>query len=94
MKIKTADALSLFDNSPTALGRAFAPPISRWAVHQWGEYMPELRARQLVERRPEAAAYIEGPDGVTPAERAAAATHKAAGTHTERSASEKEDSRG
>lgn len=52
MKMKTADVLPYFANSPRVLGLFFSPPISRQAVKAWGEFMPELRVRQLVEKLP------------------------------------------
>lgn len=84
MRIRVADALSLFPgpHRVAALRRVFPDGgVTRFAIYGWMRteaqdrpkgYMPELRARQLVEAMPAALAYIEGPDGITPAERAAA----------------------
>lgn len=73
MKLKVTDALRFCEGNPRLLGQFFEPPITRQAVNNWGEYMPELRVRQLVEKVPALKQYVEGRDGVTPAARAAAA---------------------
>jgi len=43
--VRTCDALQHFSNDPYALAAALG--ISRQAVEQWGERVPELSARQL-----------------------------------------------
>lgn len=99
MLIRTADALALFDNSPARLAAVFPSErrrgkvragLTRQAVDLWGEYLPELRARQLVELKPDAAALIVGEDGLTAVER----QMRRAVDQSERSQAEKEDSRG
>lgn len=99
MLIRTADALALFDNSPAKLREVFPTEfragklrrMTRQAIHDWGEFMPPLRARQLVDARPDAAAYIVGEDGLTAVERAALSQRQ---DQVERGSSGKEDSRG
>lgn len=102
MLIRTADALALFDNSPARLAAVFPPEhrrgkvrlrLTRQAVDQWGEYLPPLRAHQLVDARPEAAALIVGEDGLTAVERMQRSSQRAVDP-IERSVPEKEDSRG
>lgn len=100
MRIRTADALALFDNDtvklravfPTELRGGRVRRVTRQAIYQWGEFLPPLRARQLVDARPDAAALIVGEDGLTAVERAIAL--KKAGEGNERQAHAQEDSRG
>lgn len=57
--LRKADVLAYFGNNCAAVGRAFAPAnvagraLSKTAVRNWPEFVPELRARQLLEGYPE-----------------------------------------
>lgn len=101
MLIRTADAIALFNGSPTALARALPAEhrrgkmrrLTRQAVHLWGEFLPPLRARQLIEVRPDATAYIVGEDGLTAVERSMLAAQSAAEQGT-RGPVQEEDSHG
>ncbi len=50
--MKTSKAIKLAGDGGT-LGRLFDPPITRQAVHRWGENVPPLREFQLRAVRPE-----------------------------------------
>ena len=97
--IRKADALALFEGSPARLRTVFPEELrggvlrrlTRQAINDWGEYLPELRAHQLIAARPDAAALIVGPDGLTAADRAAA---KRAVDMGERTTAAKPDSHG
>ncbi|WP_211243416.1 Cro/CI family transcriptional regulator [Chitiniphilus eburneus] len=56
MKIKTSDAIALMQGRGP-LARLLG--ITWQAVDQWGEYVPELRAYQLVEKCPAALSLVE-----------------------------------
>ena len=60
--LRTSDVLALFNGNRAAVARAFDPPISRIAVRYWREYVPELRARQLLERHPELKDHVVDPE--------------------------------
>lgn len=100
MRIRTTDALALFDNDTSALRAVFPAEmragrlrrVTRQAIYQWGEFLPPLRARQLVEARPDAAALIVGEDGLTAVERAIALKKGSEGI--ERQPAAQEDGRG
>jgi hypothetical protein len=49
--MRTDHVLSLFDNNASELARVLG--IKPQAIYQWGEKIPELRAYQLRERRPD-----------------------------------------
>ena len=51
--LRKSVVLALFGGNHAAVGRDFTPPISRVAVLNWPEFLPELRARQLLERHAE-----------------------------------------
>lgn len=97
--IRKADALALFDGSPARLRTVFPEELrggklrrlTRQAINDWGEYLPELRAHQLIAARPDATALIVGPDGLTAADRAAA--RRVSGT-VERTSASNQDNHG
>lgn len=51
--LRKADVVGHFGNNYAAVGRAFTPPITKVAVRNWPEIIPELRARQLIDTYPE-----------------------------------------
>src|SRR3546814_20070123 len=59
--LRKDDVLALFGDNAAAVGRDFSPPISRIAVSKWGDYLPPLRARQLLDRHPELADCVVDP---------------------------------
>lgn len=64
--LRKSDVLRHFGNNNAKVGRAFAPVvppngISRVAVHNWPELVPELRARQLLDLYPELRAFTLDP---------------------------------
>lgn len=69
MKLRTADILSLF-GGPTRVARLFNPPLTKSAVSLWGDYVPELRARFLLDTYPGAAVCLVDEDGTTAFQRA------------------------
>lgn len=72
MKMKTSHVLALAQGSYAAVGRFFDPPLSRQAVRGWGEEVPELRVRQLLERVPDSRGLlIDDNTGLTQAEKMA-----------------------
>jgi hypothetical protein len=50
--VRTKDLLAVF-GTQEAVGKIFTPPISKSAVSQWGENVPELRAYQIHEAIPD-----------------------------------------
>lgn len=50
--LRKSDVLDLFNGNHAAVGRDFNPALSRVAVLKWPEFVPELRARQLLDRHP------------------------------------------
>lgn len=56
--LRSKDVIAHFEGNHAAVGRAFAATshgqaLSRVAIRKWPEFVPELRARQLIERYPE-----------------------------------------
>lgn len=55
--LRASDVVAHFGGSCAATARAFAPitgsALSRNAVRQWPELVPELRTRQLLDHYPE-----------------------------------------
>jgi hypothetical protein len=49
--VKTKDLLAVF-GSVHAVRALWSPPLSRSAIYQWGEDVPELRAYQIHEMVP------------------------------------------
>jgi len=65
--IRKSDVLGLYDGNHAAVARAFTPPLSRVAVRNWPDYVPELRARQLLEIHPELRDFVlDQETGMTP----------------------------
>jgi len=63
--LRKADVVAFFGNSYAKTARAFEPfldkPLSRNAVRQWPDIVPELRARQLLDHYPDLKAYVLDP---------------------------------
>lgn len=59
--LRKSDVLPFFGNNQAAVARDFDPQISRIAVHRWPDLVPELRARQLLDRHPELRDYVLDP---------------------------------
>lgn len=51
-RVKTKAVIALY-GSVVAVCEQWTPPLTRSAVYQWGEEVPELRAYQLREKNPE-----------------------------------------
>ena len=50
--VKTKDLLAVFGSVP-AICALWTPPLTRSAIYQWGEDVPELRAYQIHEMYPD-----------------------------------------
>lgn len=71
--LRSADVVAHFGPTNGHTARAFIPiigrPLSKNAVRQWGEYVPELRARQLLDHYPNLRELVLDPvTRLTPAE--------------------------
>jgi len=66
--VKTKDLISLF-GSVQAVRRLWTPPLTRSAIYQWGEEVPELRVYQLREKHPDIDARIAALYAKKPARR-------------------------
>lgn len=57
LQLRKSDVVAHFGGTFAGTARAFAPvigqPLSRNAVRQWPDIVPELRARQLLDHYPE-----------------------------------------
>lgn len=55
--LRKSDVFERFGGTAPKVALAFAPfldkPLARQAPLQWGEFLPELRARQLIEHYPD-----------------------------------------
>jgi len=60
--LRTSNVLAYFGGNRGEVARAFSPPLTRQAIRQWGEFVPELRARQLLEKHPDLQAAVLDPD--------------------------------
>lgn len=63
--LRKSDVVAHFGQNYAEVGRAFIPildkPLTKVAVRQWGELVPELRARQLLEQYPELREFVLDP---------------------------------
>lgn len=64
--LRKSDVVTHLGGSFASVGRAFAPilgkPMSKVAVRKWGELVPELRARQLLEHYPSLKEFVLDPE--------------------------------
>jgi hypothetical protein len=63
--LRKSDVVAHFNDNFAAVGRAFEPitgkALTKVAVRQWPELVPELRARQLLEQYPELREFVLDP---------------------------------
>lgn len=59
-KILKKDVVAYF-GTMAEVARAFDPPLTRQAVNRWPEHVPELRARQLIEKIPDLQLFLSDP---------------------------------
>lgn len=90
IRLRKSDVVRHFGNNMAEVGRACISPdrpngINRISVRAWGEFVPELTARRLVERYPDLRDYVVDPEtGLTLQQMREAL--KAEGAATERQA--------